>query len=98
MARTFRPESQPPTFTLTKGAKLAAVLLPDGGRYEVASCGITSIAVQMENGNMAPVPWARVRCEDGRVTLVNLAHAECVVFADRLPVMPDEDEEGVIRD
>lgn len=93
MPRAFRDKSQPPTFALTEGTRLRSVWMSNGQVFQAGSFGVASIAIQMEPGQMSMVPFARLRFQDGQVSLLNLAHAENIYFADRLPVMPDEDEE-----
>lgn len=39
-----------------------------------------SIVVQMEYGQMAMVPWAKVTDRDDNIVMVNLAQADCVVM------------------
>lgn len=88
---------EPPKWTLEDGVRLSAIYLPDGGGYSqlvVGSHGFSSITVQHEAGQMAPVPWARVLFFDGRVILVNLASVESVAFSEPFPADNGADEDG----
>jgi hypothetical protein len=79
--------------TLSWNVKLKSVSFPcdsDGGHiyYKVKDeqeedthyFHVKSITVQMENGQMSGVPWAKVERLDGEVALVNLSLCEEVVF------------------
>lgn len=47
---------------------------------EPSELTVKSITVEMQNGQMAEVPWARVIHHTGKITLVNLATTESVVL------------------
>ncbi len=53
--------------------------------YAVGRKGVTDITVIMENGQMAGVPWALVRCEQGPYERkINLAFADIVGLAEEV--------------
>lgn len=62
---------------LKEGTKLQKIVWPDDAYYKVGE-GIKSIAVNMEAGQMAEVPWAVVLLDEGAEELINLAHVATV--------------------
>lgn len=94
MAYRWTPH-ETPRWRLEEGVRLSQVVLPGGRIWEVdVNFGpVESITVQMENGQMAPVPFARVLLRDRRVELVNLATVESVIFAEPFPADESESEE-----
>lgn len=92
MALRFDAERMAPRFALVPGVRLRSVFLPVGGLVEAGLDDCREIKVQMEPGQMGPVPHALIIYRGGRVRLYNLAHCEGVEFLDTLTDV--EDEEG----
>lgn len=46
--------------------------------------GVIDIRVQMQNGQMAPVPWFEVLYENGSQQLWNAAHCEGITLAHKV--------------
>ena len=60
---------------LVQGQKIEAIVWSDGS-CTVGENGCSEITISMENGQMAGVPWAHVKNENGTEQLYNLAQAE----------------------
>jgi hypothetical protein len=58
--------------------------LKNGGNsiIEVGINDVESIRVQMQNGQMAPVPWFEVIYVDGRIQLWNAHHCEGITLVE----------------
>lgn len=61
-----------------EGQSLSKLWWEQGELVTVGRCGVSSIKISMENGQMSVVPWAVVFYEDGRCRKRNLALASGV--------------------
>jgi hypothetical protein len=59
---------------------LKRLIFPNDELITVGTNGVTDIYITMENGQMAPVPWAIVLYKDGKIQKWNLAQVEGVNF------------------
>ena len=55
------------------------VMVNEKNIKRVGENNIIRMSVQMETGQCAYVPWAKISYEDGSYRLVNLAHATTVI-------------------